>query len=204
MRDMIPGNERRGRERPVRAMDKESSERKATAHDRVLDAARTLLAEHGVSGTSLQMIADHLGVTKAAVYHQFHTKDEIVLALLQKPLEEMLGVLAETEAEDTREAQLDVLLKGLVNIVLENPEAVSLIQADPEVGRLLHTRQIYREIAARVDRVMAGPHRTSASRIASALFGAGLLVIGHNALIGDIDPEIMRSELPRLGRRILL
>ena len=53
-----------------------------TARERVLHAARSLFSEYGVSGTSLQMIADHLGVTKAAVYHQFHTKDEIVLALL--------------------------------------------------------------------------------------------------------------------------
>jgi AcrR family transcriptional regulator len=30
-----------------------------------------------VSGTSLQMIAGAMGVTKAAVYHQFKTKEEI-------------------------------------------------------------------------------------------------------------------------------
>ncbi|NUR16364.1 MAG: helix-turn-helix transcriptional regulator, partial [Dermatophilaceae bacterium] len=47
---------------------------------RVIDAAVELFAEHGVSGTSLQMIADHLGVTKAAVYYQFHAKEDIVLA----------------------------------------------------------------------------------------------------------------------------
>jgi AcrR family transcriptional regulator len=33
----------------------------------VLDAALDLFAEHG--GTSLQMIADAIGITKAAVYH---------------------------------------------------------------------------------------------------------------------------------------
>jgi AcrR family transcriptional regulator len=30
-----------------------------------------------VSGTSLQLIAGAMGVMKAAVYHQFKTKDEI-------------------------------------------------------------------------------------------------------------------------------
>lgn len=44
------------------------------ARERVLDAALDLFAAHGVSGTSLQMIADRPGVTKAAVYYQFHSR----------------------------------------------------------------------------------------------------------------------------------
>ena len=32
------------------------------------------------------MIADEVGVTKAAVYHQFNTKDEIVLAVAEVEL----------------------------------------------------------------------------------------------------------------------
>ena len=51
------------------------------ARERVLEAALHLFAERGVNGTSLQMIADHLGVSKAAIYYQFHTKDDIVLSV---------------------------------------------------------------------------------------------------------------------------
>ena len=50
---------------------------------RIIEAALVLFAEHGVSGTSLQMIADAIGVTKAAVYQQYNTKDEIILAVAQ-------------------------------------------------------------------------------------------------------------------------
>ena len=53
---------------------------------RVLDAAWDLFADHGVSGTSLQMIADAVGITKAAVYHQFRTKDHIVIAVTEREL----------------------------------------------------------------------------------------------------------------------
>src|SRR5262249_57471431 len=53
------------------------------AQTRVIEAAVDLFAEHGISGTSLQMIADALGVTKAAVYHQYNTKEEIILAVAQ-------------------------------------------------------------------------------------------------------------------------
>ena len=53
------------------------------AQTRIIEAALVLFAEHGISGTSLQMIADAIGVTKAAVYHQYNTKDEIVLAVAE-------------------------------------------------------------------------------------------------------------------------
>jgi AcrR family transcriptional regulator len=53
------------------------------AQTRIIDAALVLFAEHGISGTSLQMIADAIGVTKAAVYHVYNTKDEIILAVAQ-------------------------------------------------------------------------------------------------------------------------
>ena len=46
-----------------------------------------LFAQNGVGGTSLRMIADAIGVTKAAVYHQHNTKGEVVLAAAQAELE---------------------------------------------------------------------------------------------------------------------
>jgi AcrR family transcriptional regulator len=51
------------------------------AQARVVDAALLLFGEHGIAGTSLSMIAEAIGVTKAAIYHQYNTKDEIVLAV---------------------------------------------------------------------------------------------------------------------------
>ncbi|MGD1110405.1 MAG: helix-turn-helix domain-containing protein, partial [Mycobacterium sp.] len=58
----------------------------SAARTRVLDAALNLFAAHGVSGTSLQMIADAVGITKAAIYHQFRTKDQIVIAVTEREL----------------------------------------------------------------------------------------------------------------------
>ena len=46
-----------------------------------MTAALELFAEHGVGATSYGMIADRLGVTKGAVYHQFKTKDDIIIAV---------------------------------------------------------------------------------------------------------------------------
>ena len=58
----------------------------SAAQARIISAALELFARNGVGGTSLQMIADSIGVTKAAVYHQYNTKDEIVLAAAEAEL----------------------------------------------------------------------------------------------------------------------
>src|SRR6186997_767424 len=47
-----------------------------------LTAARTLFVRQGYDATSLQAIADEMGVTKANVYYYFRTKAEILEALL--------------------------------------------------------------------------------------------------------------------------
>ena len=63
----------------------------SAAQTRVITAALDLFSRHGVGGTSLQMIADEIGVTKAAVYHQYNTKDEIVLAAAESELRDWRG-----------------------------------------------------------------------------------------------------------------
>ena len=50
------------------------------------------------------MIADAIGVTKAAVYHQFKTKDEIVVAAVEVELAKLEAALDAAEAERTRPA----------------------------------------------------------------------------------------------------
>ena len=43
---------------------------------RIQDVARELFAEKGVQRTSLQDIADRLGITKPALYYHFGSREE--------------------------------------------------------------------------------------------------------------------------------
>jgi AcrR family transcriptional regulator len=44
--------------------------------------ALELFTEHGYEATSLREIAERLGVTKAALYYHFKSKDEIIASLM--------------------------------------------------------------------------------------------------------------------------
>src|ERR1700728_2627182 len=49
--------------------------------ERILDVALDLFIEKGYDKTSLREIAEQLGVTKAALYYHFKSKQDILMAL---------------------------------------------------------------------------------------------------------------------------
>src|SRR5205807_9846179 len=113
-----------GYARPVSPSDaataREASRVAASAAQvRIINAALELFAEHGVGGTSLQMIADEIGVTKAAVYHQFNTKDEIVLAAAEAELARLAAVIHAAETESSRTRARDALVIGIVDLAVD-------------------------------------------------------------------------------------
>src|SRR5215470_19958160 len=86
------------------------------AQARIITAALDLFARHGVGGTSLQMIADEIGVTKAAIYYQYRTKDEIVLAAAEAELARFQSIIAAAEGESSAKRARGALVTGFVDM----------------------------------------------------------------------------------------
>ncbi|MBF8193263.1 TetR/AcrR family transcriptional regulator [Nonomuraea sp. K274] len=61
---------------------------------RIQEIALRLFIEQGYEATSLREIAEELGVTKAALYYHFKTKDDIVTSLVDLRVAEMEELLA--------------------------------------------------------------------------------------------------------------
>jgi AcrR family transcriptional regulator len=56
--------------------------RSASAHQKVLDAAVSLVAERGVDATSMDAIARESGVSKATIYKHWPDKDALLLEMM--------------------------------------------------------------------------------------------------------------------------
>jgi AcrR family transcriptional regulator len=70
------------------------SPRQAGTRQRALDVALELFAEQGYEGTSLREIADRLGVTKAALYYHFASKEALLAGIvdsLVEPADELVA-----------------------------------------------------------------------------------------------------------------
>jgi AcrR family transcriptional regulator len=58
--------------------------REGDTRSKIQQVGLRLFTEHGYEATSLREIAEELGVTKAALYYHFRSKDEIINSLVQE------------------------------------------------------------------------------------------------------------------------
>src|SRR5262245_47589341 len=157
------------------------------AQTRIIDAALGLFAEHGISGTSLQMIADEIGVTKAAVYHQYNTKDEIVVAVAEVVLTGLEAAVTAAEAERSRARSREVLVAGMIDLACEQRHMAGILQQDPVMLRFLREHAPFRRVIERVNRVlMGGASDARAAVLAAAISGAIAGAVTH-PLVAKLD-----------------
>jgi len=178
-------------------------DRYRAAQTRIITATLPLFADHGVSGTSLQMIADALGVTKAAVYHQFPSKDEIVLAVAEVELARLEVAIDAAEAETSRIRAREVLLTQVVDLAVERRRMASALQGDPVMIRLLGEHPPFRDLMTRLYTVLLGEEPGAASRVPAAMIAGAIGGAVANPLVDDIDDETLRAHLLRLARKLL-
>jgi AcrR family transcriptional regulator len=58
--------------------------------DRILDAATTLVFEHGVAATTLDEVRKATGVSKGQLYHYFADKEELIHAVIDRTIEQVM------------------------------------------------------------------------------------------------------------------
>jgi len=175
----------------------------SAAQTRIIEAALDLFAEHGISGTSLQMIADALGVTKAAVYHQYNTKDEIVLAVAQVVLARLEATVTAAEGERSRQRAREVLITAMIDLAVERRRIASILQRDPVMLRFLQNHQPFRRVMARLNRVLIGAAPEPRARVQAAILAAAIAGAVTHPLVLDLDDESLRSQLLKQVRKLL-
>ncbi|MFC4944536.1 TetR/AcrR family transcriptional regulator [Pseudonocardia sp. GCM10023141] len=74
-------------------------ERRTNTREQIRAIALELFAEQGYEKTSLREIAERLGVTKAAVYYHYRTKEEILASLLDEHVAGMDAIIEWAEAQ---------------------------------------------------------------------------------------------------------
>ena len=119
---------------PVRGMSTRAVQAERT-RQQILETAQRLFAELGYDATSLQMIADEMGLTKAAVYYHFRAKNEILHAIMLPGIERLKALLDDAAAIRGRRARLEFLVSGYVDFLVQNRHYAVMAATDPAARR---------------------------------------------------------------------
>lgn len=90
--------------------------RRAQTRERLLTAARTVFAEHGVEGASVEEICEAAGFTRGAFYSNFSSRSDLVLALIRQGIS--LQLAAAQSAIETMKAAGNLDPEELIAITL--------------------------------------------------------------------------------------
>jgi AcrR family transcriptional regulator len=119
---------------PVKGMSGRAAQAERT-RQQILETAQRLFTEHGYDATSLQMIADEMGLTKAAVYYHFRAKSDILRAAMQPGIRRLEALLDDAAALRGRRARIEYLVNGFVDFLVRHRHYAVMASTDPAAKR---------------------------------------------------------------------
>jgi AcrR family transcriptional regulator len=183
---------------PVKGMSTRAAQAERT-RQQILEAAQRLFTELGYDATSLQMIADELGLTKAAVYYHFRAKSDILHAAMLPGIQRLEALLDEAAAIRGRRARIEHLVNGFVDFLVQNRHYAVMASTDPAAKRdkLDDKAMIMRRRALTL---LFGDHPTGAERLA---FNSVFFIPESLPDLVDLTDSELREALRTTMLRIL-
>jgi AcrR family transcriptional regulator len=188
------------------------AKRQAVTHDanstreRILDAALELFVAQGYDGTSLRQIAEQLGVTKAALYYHFESKEDILRALHMRLHEFGKNALDSAGDEPMTLELWGQLLDQVVDQMLVQRKLFLMHERNQAVLEKLHSEEHdaeHDDIQNQFRKILLDTRVPERDRVRmAAAFGAafaGLFLAGESfpdsgtAKLGDMLRECIRD-----------
>jgi len=168
---------------------------------RILEAAERAFVRHGFHATTMQHVADEVGMSAGNLYRTFPSKEAMVEGLCELDQAELAQAFAELMADNRH--IMEAMRYGLRKHVLAKPpeKARLLVEIWAEAGRnprvAQMTRAVDAEVRARVEQLIdAAKAAGAASARLDSRFGARFFVtfvaglFKRIAIEDDFDPEV--------------
>jgi AcrR family transcriptional regulator len=165
---------------------------------RIQRVALELFAEQGYERTSLREIAERLGVTKAALYYHFKSKEDIVRSFTEDLFARLDALVEWARQQRPGAATSHEILARYISILLDGSDVFRFLEQNQAT---LHSHDAgkhrFEQFRPRLDALaglIAGPDATSRSRVRAivALFSTSACFMYYRSK-GEIDPEELRK-----------
>ncbi len=171
-----------------------SPRRDGETRQEILATALELACSHGFERATLQDIAQRVGVTAAALYYYFESKDALLRALIEPLLDDIDDLVGTAETSTTVTASGRQLLARYLDILIRQRQVVLCALQDPAV--LYHE-----ELGGRLKKQRAQLRHTLAGSTdggASVVSAAAALGAIHQPVIDLEDADLAKLREPIL------
>jgi AcrR family transcriptional regulator len=185
--------------------------RRGDTRARIQQVALELFAEQGYERTSLREIAERLGVTKAALYYHFKSKEDIVRSFTEDYFARIDAVIAWGGEQPPSPQTTQELLDRYITVVMESSEVFRFLERNQatihgtEDGK--HRFSQFRPRLRALVEIVSGPDASPRTRIrtASAFFAvsASCMLFMKDAPEAEPESELLperpdREELRKI------
>jgi AcrR family transcriptional regulator len=153
---------------------------------RIREVALELFVQQGFSRTTLQDIADQLGLTRAALYYHHPSKDHLIASLVQPAKDDIDDFLARARARglSTRE-----ILEGFFDLNFRHRRIFLALLRDPTGLGSVEAEGWVTQLAAQAQRLLAGDAPDTGARIRALVAVSGL------SRCATVLPDVAEDEL---------
>lgn len=123
----------------------------------ILRAAERIFVAEGYEGATIRKIADEVGVSSTALYMHFQDKDQILLEICDRAMNELIAInLGISTRGGDPVGRLRGMLDAYVRFALENPNAYRLIFCAAAIEHSPRRREATRQLGAQCFDRLAG------------------------------------------------
>lgn len=176
--------------------------------EQIFQIGAELFARQGYERTSLQEVAERLGLTKPALYYYFDSKQQLLFAIISFVMDKVYGDLAEIVSSNRTPLQkLEALIESYIDFFTAHPNELTILvvhedSLEPELRAKFIDRQkeYKRSVLGIVKDILAqrGENDIDPTALTFALIGSMNWIFRWYDPTGRIPPKRLAKEFLRI------
>ncbi|MBQ1025573.1 TetR/AcrR family transcriptional regulator [Micromonospora sp. C95] len=168
--------------------------------ERIKAVALELFTEQGYEATSLREVAERLGVTKAALYYHFKSKDEIVTSVVEDRLERMDALIAWADSQPATPATRRAVIERYADATFngEQPSVMRFFEQNQTALKSLSAGRELRDRMFRLSTALCHGDDSPGAQLRAVL----ALFAVHSSWFAVRTPNITDTERKRVALEV--